>query len=225
LDDLARFDDIVEHYTDLYRRYGDDPRSVQLTDRPTQRVRFEVLCQGIADLRAADLEILDVGCGLGHLYEYLRGVGFAGRYGGVDVNPEFVDACRRKFPECRFEVWDIAAAPPPWEADYTVLSGVFNNPRPDADAFVRASLRHMFAASRRGVLFNAMSTYVDFLAPELVYFHPEDLFRFCKEALSPRVCLRHDYQVKPGVVPFEYAIYVYRADTPARARLARGESG
>jgi hypothetical protein len=38
------------------------------------------------------------------------------------------------------------------------------------------------------------------------------VFAFCKQELSPRVTLRHDYHVKDGVIPFEFTTYVYRSD-------------
>jgi hypothetical protein len=99
-----------------------------------------------------------------------------------------------------------------------MLSGVFNNVMPNAQTFLQAVLRNMFAAARRGIAFNAMSTYVDFLAKDLTYFDPGEVFRFCKEELSPLVCLRHDYTVKPNVVPYEFAMYVYKCGAIAPRR-------
>src|SRR5438105_3503365 len=98
--------DLVEHYTALYRQYGDDPRAVQLADRITQNIRFDVLMRVMEDRKHAS--VIDVGCGLGHLYEFLLGHGFQGDYSGVDINPVFVDRCREKFKRNRFEVCDIS---------------------------------------------------------------------------------------------------------------------
>ncbi len=41
---------------------------------------------------------------------------------------------------------------------------------------------------------------------------PGAVFDFCKRQLSKLVCLRHDYRVKPNVIPFEFTMYVYRDD-------------
>jgi len=56
-----------------------------------------------------------------------------------------------------------------------------------------------------------MSTYVDFFDPGLFYERPERAFGFVKNEIAPFVILRHDYQVKPGVTPFEFIIYAYRS--------------
>ena len=40
-------------------------------------------------------------------------------------------------------------------------------------------------------------------------------FGFVKREITQYACLRHDYEVKPGVVPFEFAIYAYKTP-PAR---------
>jgi SAM-dependent methyltransferase len=210
--------DINQHYSQLWQQYGDDPRSVQLADRVTQRRRFTLLCEVSRDIRRAS--ILDVGCGLAHLHEYLLEHGYEGDYTGIDVNPDFVAECRRKFPKSRFELLDISQTAASWQVDYVLLNGVFNNARADSHEFVRSCLRNMFAACRVGMAFNAMSTYVDRFDPELVYFDPEELFGFCKEELSPLVNLRHEYFVRPGIVPFEFALMVYKTDVAPRKRLA-----
>ena len=34
----------------------------------------------------------------------------------------------------------------------------------------------------------------------------------------PRVTLRHDYEVRAGVLPYEFTTYVYASPIPCRAR-------
>jgi len=55
-----------------------------------------------------------------------------------------------------------------------------------------------------------MSTYVDYQDAGLFYEPPERAFRFVKKELTPFVHLRHDYEVKPRIVPFEFAIYALK---------------
>lgn len=212
--------DVVQHYSDLLKKHGDDPRAVQLADRMTQRRRFRVLTEPLESMHGSS--VMDVGCGLAHLAEFLAENGLDGEYTGIDINQDFVDVCRAKFPETRFECLDISRTTPGWESDLVVCNGMFNNPCTDPKAFVRCSLRNMYAVTRRVMSFNLMSSYVDFFDPNLLYFDPEDIFRFCKEELSPLVSLRHDYQVRPGVVPFEFAVYVFRTAEPCRRQMKEG---
>ena len=104
--------------------------------------------------------------------------------------------------------------------DYAIISGVFNNRVTDNWAFLTGALRLLFPHVRRGLAFNALSAYVDFQDEGLYYADPEAVFRFCKESLSPAVNLRHDYEVKPGVVPFEFTTQVFRCAHPPRAKHA-----
>jgi len=212
--------DVVRNYSNLLAKHGDDPKAVQWSDSITQRRRFAILHEALGDCRRDS--VLDVGCGLAHLYEYLVEQGWDGEYSGIDITPDFIALCSKKLPGSRFSVWDISSAPAPWQADWCLVNGMFNNPRPDPRAFLTASLRHMFSSCRIGIVFNLMSTYVDRLDPSLVYFDPETVFRFCKEELSPLVNLRHDYCVRPGVVPFEAAFTVLRTDIAVRRRLDGG---
>lgn len=215
--------DVVRHYSNLLKQYGDDPRAVQLTDRMTQRRRFRVLTEPLESMRGSS--VMDIGCGLAHLAEFLAENGLDCEYTGIDINQDFVDACRTKFPGNRFECLDVSSTVPDWAADLVVCSGMFNNPSPDPQAFLRSALRNMYAVTRRVMSFNLMSSYVDFVDSNLVYFDPQDVFRFCKEELSALVTLRHDYQVKPGVVPFEFTVYVFQTVEVCRRRVTEGPAG
>ena len=94
--------------------------------------------------------------------------------------------------------------------DYCLLSGVFNNTMPDNITFMKETLKKMFDASNKGIAFNALSTYVDYQDKDLYYSNPVEIFDFCKTTLGNKVVLRHEYQTKPNVMPFEYTVYVYK---------------
>jgi hypothetical protein len=64
--------------------------------------------------------------------------------------------------------------------------------------------------TRLGLAFNMMSAYVDYQDPGLFYEYPENVFGFLKKEITPYVALRNDYEVKPGVVPFDFTVYAYR---------------
>jgi SAM-dependent methyltransferase len=212
-DELRR---LANHYGELFRQHGDAPAAAQWRDQESQEKRFEILAQ-IADLREA--KVLDFGCGTARLLSYLRRTrDFRGEYVGYDLNPELVDRARRQHPEGRFETRDVLASGVPEDFDYVLISGVFNNLLSDNWGFMTALLRLLFPHARKGLAFNAISTYVDNFAPELYYVDPGKVFHYCKEVLSPRVTLRHEYEVKPGVVPYEFSVYVFRATYPTRPR-------
>lgn len=214
---------LAQHYSALLQKHGDSPLAAQYPDRTTQEKRFEVLSEfGIP----ATAKILDFGCGLGDMLGYLRTQrGFQGEYVGYDLSGDIIERARAKYSadtNARFEQRDIFEQPPREDFDYVWICGTFNIRCSDSEAYVRDALRILFACARRGMTFNLMSTYVDFFAPDLYYADPDAIFRFCKEELSPCVTLRHDYMLKPGVVPYEFAVYVHRVPvTPRRNNAAR----
>src|SRR5262245_3237357 len=209
--DLER---LGRHYTDLVRAHGTGSRGAQQTDRATQERRMEILA-GIADLSKA--AIFDFGCGAGHLLTYLKAFhSFRGKYIGCDLTEEILAVAKKNHPEARFMRRDVLADGLTEKVDFALVSGTFNNRMCDNWGFLTAALRALYSGVRDGVSFNLLSCYVDYFDDGLYYADPEAVFRFCKEELSPRVALRHDYKIKSGVLPYEFTVYVYRDNSPCR---------
>ncbi|MBX3520742.1 MAG: class I SAM-dependent methyltransferase [Xanthobacteraceae bacterium] len=215
---MKSFDDIAkanaEHYDRLLRESGDTPAAAQWADQATQDLRLKILCE-IGDMKSA--KVLDFGCGMGRLYELLAADGFTGEYVGYEIAPELAAAAQKKHAGARFERRDVLKDGIPEEFDYVLISGVFNNKHSASKDYVRAVLKTLFAKARNGLAFNGLSTYVDYFAENLNYMDPAETFAACKAELSSAVTLRHDYQLKAGVIPYEFTIYVYKNALPLPA--------
>jgi SAM-dependent methyltransferase len=148
--------------------------------------------------------VLDIGCGLGSFYEHLTGAGIHCEYTGYDIVPEYVECCRERFPECRFELRNFFDQGIAGEFDTIVMSQALNNRYEHSDnvRVVQAALRAAFASTRISVSVDLLSSYVDFHAPDLFYYSPEEIFGFAK-TLTRRVVLRHDYR------PFEFCVQLF----------------
>ena len=59
------------------------------------------------------------------------------------------------------------------------------------------------AATRLGCAYNILSRFVIHFENGLYYEDRISAFCFCKEELSSQVTLRHDYSVRPSLMPFE----------------------
>ena len=200
---------LQQHYRRLFETHGDSAQAVQYSDSPSQFRRFQVLREVSETLGS----VVDLGCGLGHFRDHLRATGFKDAYLGLDFVQEFVDHGNIKHAEdplTSFQRCDLLADAFPTDHDTFVVCGVFNNKMPDNANFMRTVIEKAFTAARRQVAFNAMSTYVDFEAPDLYYTDPLEIFDFCKRHLTKRVALRHDYLVRDDRLPFEYTIYLYK---------------
>jgi SAM-dependent methyltransferase len=204
--------EIERHYAELVEKHGAAPEGAQWSDSRTQRLRLRVL-SGVGDLRAA--KVLDFGCGTGALLAYLTEEGgFTGEYVGYDLALPAVELARRLQPKGRFERRDVLSEGVPESFEFILASGVFNNRTSDGWALLTELLGALWPHATSALAFNAMSTYVDFREEHLWYADPAEVFAWCKRELSPAVALRHDYLVKPGVIPFEFTVFVYQVGLP-----------
>ncbi|OGH61766.1 MAG: hypothetical protein A3G34_14185 [Candidatus Lindowbacteria bacterium RIFCSPLOWO2_12_FULL_62_27] len=211
---------IRDHYARLFEQYGDAPEASQWASRESQYSRFKILSE-VIDMRQS--VVADVGCGPGQLYAFLRAADFRGAYTGYDVVPGVIAHARRKYPEATFEVRDVAEEGLAAPCDVACISGVFNNRRTANWEFFTRVCGRVFPGVRRVLAFNLLSTYVDHFSPDLWYVDPGRVFSYCKETLSPCVVLRHDYEVRAGVMPFEFSVYVYRTPhTPRKNCFQEG---
>jgi len=204
---------LIAHYRSLLERHGPVAEALQYSDEASQFARFGILTEVARPLGS----VLDVGCGLAHLYRFLVAAGFDGRYHGVDIVPEFVRLAERSLAgDERASVSLVdASGRLPRGFDHVLLSGVFNNRMDDNRGFMETTLAAMFEVAERGIAFNAMSTYVEYRDPNLYYVDPMEIFAFCKDVLGGHPVLRHDYVLREGGFPFEFAMYVYKSPSSA----------
>ncbi|MBP2655031.1 MAG: hypothetical protein H6Q73_2600 [Firmicutes bacterium] len=195
---------MAEHYRQLFYKYGDSPEANQWSNIETQEMRFKILTE-IADLNGA--KIIDFGCGTAHLATYLKEHGVQVDYTGVDIVEEMLEFAGNKYPEYNFCRQADAVKD---TYDYAFVSGTFNNLVKNNRRFYRETIANLFDRVRKGLAFNMLSYYVDYYDKGLFYEKPEEAFAFVKQEISPYVILRNEYQLKTGIVPFEFTIYVYR---------------
>lgn len=203
---LPQLHALAEHYDALAKEHGYSHNAVQQSSHDSQMRRFKILLEGFSNIEK--MKILDFGCGAGHLYALLKELGFSGEYVGYDISQELVALARKNHPDARFEIRNIFEQRPVETFDLVFISGVFNNEMGKNPDFLQDTLQILFPLCQVGMAFNCLSTYVDFKAEGLFYFDPCSVFDFCKQHLTPSVVLRHDYEIKEGVVPFEFSCYL-----------------
>ena len=192
---------LKRRYLPLLERFGGDYRAVDWGSRESQWLRFRVLL-GLDDV--AEASVLDVGCGVGHMVDYLTEVGFRGAYRGIDLLAEMIGVARQRHPDFRFEQIDLATDSIDAKADYVFSSGLFTFADDDR---LRDTVKIMFTAANTGLAFNSLSAWA--VDKEDGEFHadPLDTLAFCR-TLTPRVVLRHDYH------PRDFTVYLYKDAAP-----------
>jgi len=196
---------IVEHYERQLARYGPTPRGMDWKDSASQRLRFEILT---GPFRLDGMRVHEVGCGAGHLVDWLAERGASARYTGSDLSQAMVESARARHPDVHFERRDILEEARDDRYDLVLCSGLFHvklgRSSEEWQAFVRCCLRRMYQMCRVAIAFNLMSDQVDFRKSELYYADLGDTLDFCRQELSRYVSLRHDYPL------YEATFHVHR---------------
>lgn len=143
--------DIIEFYNQYLDTFPvRDPSAVGWTNQNAQYKRFTVLFNiGILDSDS----ILDYGCGLGHLNEYMQLNGYRFiEYFGIDINPYYIETAKQLYPNKRFIVSDIEDTHIKPQVDYVIGSGVFTYGI-TIDQVV-SKIEKAYEIAKRGVAFN-----------------------------------------------------------------------
>lgn len=191
----------VDYFTALVDQFGFDPRALDWGSRESQRLRFAVLA-GVGALDGAS--VLDVGCGLGDLYDWLIGQGWQGDYTGIDLTPRMIALARERFPDLHLEQRDLLTEPiGDGTFDYVMASGIFYLRRSEPFEYLQHMVEAMFRHCRRAVAFNSLSAWAPQQDPGEFYADPPATLSFAR-SLTPRLSLRHDYH------PRDFTVFLYK---------------
>ena len=184
-------------------RYGMTSKAVFWDDQQTQYLRFFELIKNL-NLDYPDKTILDVGCGNCELYKFLNFMGFRGEYTGYDINKNLIKQACQRFKNIDVHAVDITTHDTTQHFNYVVMSGLFNLNCGQSTKWVQAFLKKMYSLCTDIMVFNAISTHVNYRDKELRYFDPAKTVSFCIENLSPRVTLTHHD------LPYNFTIAVFK---------------
>lgn len=188
----------IEFYSALLEKNGLDPKSLNWGSAQSQILRFKVLSE-IGELN--NQSVLDVGCGLGDFYNWLKQQNKNTLYQGIDITPKMIENASSRFPELQFKLGSIENINE--QFDFIFASGIFylndNNPF----ALMKKTISKMFSLSKKGIAFNSLSLWADTKTNGEFYASPAETLDFC-HTLSPYVVLRHDYH------PADFSVYIYK---------------
>jgi cyclopropane fatty-acyl-phospholipid synthase-like methyltransferase len=153
---------------------------------------------------------LDFGCGLGHMYDYIRKNNIDVEYAGMDMSKVFVDKCREKYPENKFYRADLIAGEgddiPKY--DYITMNGVFTEKNAityDEMFFYFTELvKKVYQKCNYGIAFNVMSKDVDWERNDLFHLPLNELSSFLTKEITRNFIIRYDYGL------YEYTVYIYK---------------
>lgn len=192
---------IIGRYHKLLEKYGYSPKSIGWP-KGDPEFRYHVLTS-IAKFQDGET-LLDLGCGFGDLYSFLKKYSPNVTYMGVDFNHELIEIGKKVYPNADLRVGDIMKDDF-GVFDWVVGYGIFNNRLPETsnEDSIKVTIQKMFQIAKKGVSVNFLSSYVDYMNPMACHVSPEWAFSFAK-TLTKRVTLRHDY------MPYDFFLYIYK---------------
>jgi SAM-dependent methyltransferase len=202
---------IAAYYTSKLEAYGSTAQGVDwngIHSHETRHRQFLRLLDG-----SPNASVLDLGCGFGDFFRFLRASGHQGRFIGYDITPSMIERARDLHGESEDREWQIGATPTE-AADFAIASGIFNVKDDVAietwKSYVLQTIETLANAGRLGFAFNALSTSSD---PDrrrsnLYYADPADMLAYCLSKYGRSVTLLQDYGL------YEFTMVVRHATAP-----------
>lgn len=196
---------------EMLQQHGDSHLGAGYTRTAEEAWAQYALMLEVVRETSGPVHILDFGCGLAHMLDYIRAEPRLShiRYSGLDLSEAYLSAARRRHPKVdlrRLDALTEEADLPDY--DYVILNGVFNyrgkTPYGEMLSYWQRVLTVAFRHARRGIAFNVMSKHVDWERGDLFHLPLDEMAGFVKGHLSRHFIIRHDYPA------WEYTTYVYR---------------
>ena len=166
-----------------------------LDGKTNQRTRFKTLLD--IGVSSGD-SVLDVGCGVGHLTEYLNNVDIKVHYTGIDTNKNAIDQAKKVYTNLIFlhsSVKDIHET-----YDWAVASGVFNREYPKVEML--ETIRELISKVNKGVAFNLMNGYIKNSNISYEFYQPVEILLYLNK-FGARMSVVVDYGIEN-----DFTIYI-----------------
>jgi len=183
---------IIARHRDALLRHGHSAKALYWSNTAIQEIRFQVLME--IGIQNGD-RLLDVGCGFGDLFAYLKRQQIVTDYCGIDLSPDLITAGKNLYPQARFFCGDLFdLAPQPHTYDYVLLSGALNENMKDSGTYARRVIERMYQICHKGVALNLLDANNPWLANrnDLQSFMPDEMLAYC-QSLGANCELRQDY--------------------------------
>ncbi len=191
-----------EIYSNLFKKNKNSYLSLNWGSIESQELRFKILTE-IANLDSKS--ILDVGCGLGDFYNWLKRNKYNLDYFGVDITPEFIRTAEKEYGKDLFICEDFISSDffQKEGYDYIFSSGIFatyiENPLDTYHKYITK----MWNIAKRGVAFNSLSDWSENKEKNEYYADPYEIINICR-TLTEKIVFKHDYH------PRDFTIFLYK---------------
>ena len=141
--------------------------------------------------------VLDIGCGVAHLYEFLKMGGWNGKYLGVDPNKKAIDMIDENINAVHGTIEDLDDT----KYDWVVANGVFNLGLTENLTF--SIIHNMISHANKGIIFNMLQAPY----PDSKYeaYYPDYVKNKLLKYENDRIEIIEDYMGDDA----EFTVYFY----------------
>ena len=197
--------------TQLFKQYGVDEKSLGWT-KHKQILRFEQMLSGF---NLNNASILDVGCGFGDLYDYLKttrpDTDFD--YTGIDIMKEFIDIDKNKYPGIPFYTCDLFGFNPGRKYRFVINCGclTFLDPKNENESY---EYINAFIGKNIELCEDDGVSIIHFLTDKVDYRTSTEDFHISPERIL-NIAYSHSRRVvlDNSIFPFEACLFIYKDDS------------
>jgi SAM-dependent methyltransferase len=200
--ETKKLDNILsEHFVPLLEKHGNSHQSLDWGSENGQQLRFNVLLEPFFQKKKIRT-LLDVGCGLAHLYTYLKEQNQDIEYSGIDAVEQMIQNAKLRHPEIKdsLQVSTLSEVSSK-KYDLVIASGIFflgcDKTRMENE------IKKMFDMCEVGISFNSLSSWTDQKDEGEFYADPSAVLDYCR-TLTKRCIIRHDY------MPHDFTVHLFR---------------
>ncbi len=190
--------DIGKYYDTLVEKYGDSHQSCDYGRKESQERKFKVFLDFFDQ---EPINILDVGCGTGDFYVYLKKKFGEVQYEGIDLSEKMINLCKSKYDKDLFKHKNLLDYTK--KKDFLIANGIFYLIQSNPEETMKDLIKHMFSLAQKGVAFNSLSSWALHQEENEFYADPIKTLEFCA-GLTKKIVLRHEY------LPHDFTIYMYK---------------
>lgn len=201
---------IIEHYINRVKDFNiPEYQVLDWESKEAQELRFKTL---IEYFNMESSILLDVGCGLGSLAEYIDNQNINLYYIGIDIMPEMIERAKAKtFKNInpQFMTLDFFGRTNiEKEFDYIYSSGIFNLNLGNNDKFLKDAIKLFLIAARKGVCFNLLDiSCKEKYGNKYYYYKKEDILKTTKEILES-LNIKYNLKISDEYLSNDFSVFI-----------------
>lgn len=187
----------LKYFTDLLNQSPDEHHMVAQS-KVSHLKRFTKLLE-LGDFN--DKTLLDVGCGIGGFWDFLKEKGIHCQYTGIEINSHMIEVAKKKHPDIKgnFFLCDILEEDLNHKYDYVISNGPLNllfESNLNIEMTMQL-IQKMLDFAHIGIAITMTSSLTQKPNDNTFYYNPlkilEETFKFCTNLCWDHTYLPHDF--------------------------------